>query len=264
MAIVAPRALLVLGNPDYEWLADESGYVSCKAAHEVWKAFGVPDRFGFSIVGGHMHCLLPKSQYPEVEAFVEKFLLDDKTADTNVMKSPYDYVDHSRWFEWWGRGNPVLAARDVGDSQIVYFEAESPTIGKNWVIIEDDKASCGHYVAVKPDIESVETAPADSDDYISIAFTADKNATYHIFARLNCPTADDDSYWIKMDDGSFAMANNLVTRGWKWMRITRYLLKAGRHTLTIAYRENGAGLDKICVSTYPYAPEGMGGEAERD
>ena len=33
MAMVAPRALLVLGNPDYEWLADESGYVSCRAAH---------------------------------------------------------------------------------------------------------------------------------------------------------------------------------------------------------------------------------------
>ena len=39
MAMVAPRALLVLGNPDYEWLADESGYVSCRAAHEVWKSF---------------------------------------------------------------------------------------------------------------------------------------------------------------------------------------------------------------------------------
>jgi hypothetical protein len=41
MAMVAPRALLVLGNPDYEWLADESGYVSCRAAHEVWKTLGM-------------------------------------------------------------------------------------------------------------------------------------------------------------------------------------------------------------------------------
>ena len=264
MAMVAPRALLVLGNPDYEWLAEESGYVSCRAAHEVWKAFGVPDRFGFSIVAGHGHCQLPKSQYPEVEAFVGKFLLGDMKADTNVMKSPYDYVDYSRWFHWWGTGNPVLPEREVGDQQTVYFEAESPTNGKNWEIIEDDGASGGNYVAVKPDIESVGAAPGSSDDHISIAFTADKDTTYHLFARLNCPTADDDSFWIRMDDGSFAMANNLVTRGWKWMRISRYVLKAGEHTLTIAYRENGAGLDKICVSTYPYAPEGMGGEAESD
>ena len=99
MAMVAPRALLVLGNPDYEWLADESGYVSCKAAKEVWKAFGIPDRFGFSIVAGHGHCRLPDSQRPEVIAFVEKFLLGNKTANTNISISPYN-TDTSHWIKW--------------------------------------------------------------------------------------------------------------------------------------------------------------------
>jgi len=106
MAMIAPRALLVLGNPDFVWLADESGYVSCRAAHEVWKTFGIPDRFGFSIVAGHGHCQLPKSQYPEVEAFVEKFLLGNTSANTNVTISPYPQVDYSRWIEWWGTGKP--------------------------------------------------------------------------------------------------------------------------------------------------------------
>jgi len=108
MAMIAPRALLVLGNPDYVWLADESGYVSCRAAHEVWKTFGISDRFGFSVVAGHGHCQLPKSQYPEVEAFVEKFLLGNTSASTNVTISPYQHVDYSRWFGWWGTGNPVF------------------------------------------------------------------------------------------------------------------------------------------------------------
>jgi hypothetical protein len=109
MAMVAPRALLVLGNPDFEWLADESGYVSCRAAHEVWKTFGISDRFGFSIVAGHGHCQLPKSQYPEVEAFVEKFLLGNTSANTNITISPYPQVDYSRWFDWWGKGKPAFA-----------------------------------------------------------------------------------------------------------------------------------------------------------
>ena len=108
MAMIAPRALLVLGNPDFVWLADESGYVSCRAAHEVWKTFGIPDRFGFSIVAGHGHCQLPKGQYPEVEAFVEKFLLGNTSANTNVTISPYPQVDYSRWFEWWGTGKPAF------------------------------------------------------------------------------------------------------------------------------------------------------------
>lgn len=100
-ALVAPRALLVLGNTDYEWLADESNYVSCHAARKVWEAFGIADRMGFSIEGGHMHCQLPKSQYPEVEAFVDKFLLGKKDVDTNVMKAEkFKDVDYNKWMPW--------------------------------------------------------------------------------------------------------------------------------------------------------------------
>ncbi len=111
MAMVAPRALLVLGNPDYEWLADESGYVSCKAAQRVWETFGISDRFGYSIVAGHGHCQLPDVQRPEVIAFVEKFLLGNTSANTNVEVSPYPDVDFARWTNWWGTGNPVLPGK---------------------------------------------------------------------------------------------------------------------------------------------------------
>lgn len=100
-AMIAPRALLVLGNPDYKWLADESGYVSCRAARKVWETFGIADRMGFSIIGGHGHCQLPESQYPEVEAFVDKFLLGKKDADTEVTIAPlYGEVDYESWCKW--------------------------------------------------------------------------------------------------------------------------------------------------------------------
>ena len=112
MAMIAPRALLVLGNPDYEWLADESGFVSCKAAKKVWDTFGIADRFGYSIVAGHGHCQLPDVQRPEVEAFVDKFLLGDTTVDTNVEIHPYQDVDFLRWTAWWGTDNPVFPGED--------------------------------------------------------------------------------------------------------------------------------------------------------
>ena len=83
VALICPRALLVLGNTDFSWLSDEAGYVSCVAAREVWKKFGIEDRMGYSIQGGHGHCALPQSQYPEVDAFIQKFLLG-KDADTDV------------------------------------------------------------------------------------------------------------------------------------------------------------------------------------
>ena len=92
VAMVCPRALLVLGNTDYKWLADESAYVSLKAARKVWSQFGIDDRMGYSIIGGHPHCLLPESQYPEVEAFIDKFLLGRKEIDTShILKAPWNF-----------------------------------------------------------------------------------------------------------------------------------------------------------------------------
>lgn len=99
-ALVCPRALLVFGNPDYPWLADESGYVSCYAARKVWERFGVADRMGWSFQAGHGHCQLPQEQYPELEAFVDRFLLD-KDVPTDVRKAPmFSETDPESWLCW--------------------------------------------------------------------------------------------------------------------------------------------------------------------
>ena len=100
LAMIAPRALFVLGNTDYEWLADESSFVACKAAKRVWETFGIADRFGFSIVGNHGHCILPDNQRPEVEAFIDKFLLGKKDIDTNIEIHPFPNTDYSKWINW--------------------------------------------------------------------------------------------------------------------------------------------------------------------
>jgi hypothetical protein len=98
-AMVAPRALLTIGNPDIAYLASESGYVSMKAATEVYKALGVPDRVGFSQVGGHSHCAFPTSQSADVAAFVDKFLVGNTSANTSIAKSPYT-TDLTKWITW--------------------------------------------------------------------------------------------------------------------------------------------------------------------
>ncbi len=98
-AMVCPRALLVLGNTDFKWLADESAYVSLNAARRVWQHLGIADRMGYSIVGGHGHCQLPESQYPEVEAFIDKFLLG-KPSDTNDIQIAPDFKGKINLSEW--------------------------------------------------------------------------------------------------------------------------------------------------------------------
>ena len=75
-AMVCPRALLLLGNPDYPWLADDAMLPSAEAAKKVWERFGIGDRMDWSIIGGHMHCQLPEVQFPIVEKFIDRFLLE--------------------------------------------------------------------------------------------------------------------------------------------------------------------------------------------
>ena len=100
-ALIAPRALLVLGNPDWEWLAEESNYVSCQAARKVWETFGIADRMGFSIVAGHPHCMVPPSQFAHIEAFVDKFLLGKKEVNTHITQADmFKHVDYMKWIPW--------------------------------------------------------------------------------------------------------------------------------------------------------------------
>ena len=103
VSMVCPRALLMLGNTDYRWLADEAAYVSMNAARKVWQQLGIADRIGYSINGGHMHCMLPESQYPEVEAFIDKFLLGQSGIDTsNILFAPesFQQIPLSDWIKY--------------------------------------------------------------------------------------------------------------------------------------------------------------------
>lgn len=118
MAMVAPRALYATANPNYTWLSNPSSDVCSRACQQVYSALGISDRFGFSIVGGHDHCAVPASQTPEIEAFVNKFLLGDTTANTNISDSPYS-INLTPWITW---TNPTLTTGSsfFGHTSLVY------------------------------------------------------------------------------------------------------------------------------------------------
>jgi hypothetical protein len=88
IAMIAPRALLVLGNPTQEWLGDESGYKSTMAALEVWKSMGVEDRLGFDFTPDHNHCQASTSQNTATTTFVDKFLKGNTSANTTIRVAP--------------------------------------------------------------------------------------------------------------------------------------------------------------------------------
>lgn len=248
MAMVAPRALLVTGNTDYFWLANPSNYVVSRAAHEVWKAFGIGDRFGFYIDGKHPHCNIPEVQRPAVEAFVDKFLLG-KNVNTDVTVNPYPDINYQRWFDWWGKKNAVFP--DKEKIVKIWLEAECGTVGSNWEVLTDPSASGGKYVTIKAGLNNTRTAPkADTaENIVVIPFTIETPGVYNILAKAIGATGADDSYWVKIDDEAFVGAAGLTGTSWKWNRFHSARLEAGQHKLIITYREDGAKLDKILITT---------------
>lgn len=118
--LIAPRALLVIENTDMVWLGNLSTYTNAMAGHMIWEALGVPERMGFSQVGHADHCGWSGAQQPEVNAYVQKFLLggaqDDASpvdadldggaltggaVDTNIFRSDGGFtLDQARWIDW--------------------------------------------------------------------------------------------------------------------------------------------------------------------
>ena len=146
------------------------------------------------------------------------------------------------------------------DADAIWIEAErlvTPTVGYNFRDILDSQASDGHYLETYPNI--INAAPTDSADLIVARFAVKSAGQYHVYARVSCPTWDDDSYWVRMDQGQFPYVNGLCNNGaWTWQELGTYQLAAGQHVLTIGCREDGARLDKLCITTSAQLPTGMG------
>ncbi|TCO07489.1 glucuronyl esterase domain-containing protein [Natronoflexus pectinivorans] len=102
MSMIAPRALFVMGNPGWEWLGDEAGYVSCKAVEKVYEFFEIDDRFGYSFRGTSNHCATSTQLDVEIKAFIDKFLHGDESADTNIRVTGnfLEFVNPDSWINW--------------------------------------------------------------------------------------------------------------------------------------------------------------------
>lgn len=122
IAMIAPRAFLAFGNPDYVWLGDASGYASLKAAEEVWKAMGIEDRFGYVIEGGHSHCQASNNQNKAAQAYINKFLFGDNSQDTKIRTSKVTSNHSSGKYDW---GNHKIVNNGCGETGVNDVESVS-------------------------------------------------------------------------------------------------------------------------------------------
>ncbi|KZL87438.1 carbohydrate esterase family 15 protein [Colletotrichum incanum] len=100
--LIAPRAMYVMENPDFEWLGTMSTYGCMGGARKQWQALGSLDTFGYSQIGNHGHCSFPSSQQSELTAFINKFLLRQSVGTTNIYRTDQTYNNFNvdSWSPW--------------------------------------------------------------------------------------------------------------------------------------------------------------------
>ena len=151
---------------------------------------------------------------------------------------------------------------EPGYEDAVWIEAEdmrTESVGTAFKLVENTAASGGKYLET---VTQTANLPADSVYMLTTSFMVKADNIYHVYARVMCPTWDDDSYFVSVDGPLTSnFVNGLQTASWDWKELINVKLQSGVHKLTIAGREDGACIDKICITANATPPTGMGGTA---
>jgi hypothetical protein len=120
----------------------------------------------------------------------------------------------------------------------------------------DPAAWGGQYVTVAAGNNSSSAAPSNGSTVIP--FSVASAGTYRLWGRVIAPADTDDSFWVRVDGGTWIDWNDITPgAAWHWARVTNdaasdavitVSLAAGAHTVSFAYREDGAKLDRILIT----------------
>jgi len=150
----------------------------------------------------------------------------------------------------------------------IWLEAENGTVGSKWQKLSDTNASNGKYVMTTAGAQRLTTASNNPDSIIVYNFKTTESGTYKIWGRVKTPTANDDSFWINVDDAGWINWNSIPkATAWGWDdvhdqtvdNVMQYGLAIGNHTLKLCMREDGAQIDKFLITNTGLIPTGLGG-----
>lgn len=152
--------------------------------------------------------------------------------------------------------NSTVACGPPPETVTVTVEAEGGTITAPMTVSSDDTASGGRYIAVTAGTNSKPAAPATGSSVIP--FQVPAAGTYKLWGRAIAPTDEDDSFWVRVDGGAWTNWNDITPgTAWHWAPMTDDAagdtellagLAAGAHTISVAYREDGARLDRVLLT----------------
>jgi glucuronoarabinoxylan endo-1,4-beta-xylanase len=145
----------------------------------------------------------------------------------------------------------TLFSRFLESGGILSMEAENGNKGSRWSIGTASGASNGEYIEVYPEYNWTGSAPQCTipECIVSYDFNISTGGNYRFWFRTQSYDANDDSFFWRIDSGSWVYENGRSGIGSWFSRDNSQMdnLIAGNHTLEIAYRENGTRLDKFVI-----------------
>jgi len=142
------------------------------------------------------------------------------------------------------------------------LEAEEGLLGSQWTMVSDPLA-CGLSYMLPPNASSLNDPPTTASDMISFSVSLDSSGTYKIYARTLTTGVDDDSFWVRANNGAWQKWNAINAPDYlglyEWSQVgnwtggttadpVTFQLQAGTNTIYFAWREADARLDKIFVT----------------
>ena len=159
----------------------------------------------------------------------------------------------------------VTATAPPTGSSTFWLEAECATVGSTWTLVNDGNASNGQYAVVLSGNE-YNTPPADVPaNRIRFTLNGAQSGNYQLFARVDAPTGNDDSFWVRINGGAWYKWNGSIRQGvgfvWNPYPGPQVSLQAGNNTVDFAYREDGTKFDKLYLTKGSTTPTGTGSAA---
>ena len=160
-----------------------------------------------------------------------------------------------------GAGSPGTNCAAEPSSEVFWLEAECAQVGSRWTTVSNSGASGTEYVVVNGR-NSTSTPPTDEQaNRVRFTLIGAAAGDYRLLARIDAPSGLDDSYWVRVNGGSwYKWFSGIRQRaGFQWNELPqRFTLREGLNTVDFAYREDGARLDKLLMTTGATQPRGLG------
>ena len=147
------------------------------------------------------------------------------------------------WLDCYGQYEFSNMATNWHKQLVQQFEAESG-FGQDafppFTVSTDPQASGGQYISVNNGRGNNFNEP-DNEGVVSIDFVTEQQSS--IWLRSYCPSLNDDSFWLKIDDGNWITWNSIPTaNGWGWKKWGDF---AAKPNLLFKYA-NGSSTNRRC------------------